>query len=293
MNSNSGMHTNSQQPLLPVRHGRRWVLLRGLGRDSRHWGEFIGIMAEAFPHDDFICVDLPGFGRARNFPAPDNIAAIVEFVRKQSEELLVDGPVNLLAISLGGMVAADWMARYPDEISRAVLINTSSTLSPLSQRIAKPALLQLLGSAMLARLLRRPELLEKRVAQWVINREEKRSLIAERWASFYGDSRINLRGLLRQLQAASAFQPAMVTQPVLLLRALGDRLVSPACSTALYVHWRSSNPATEMHAHPGGGHDLPEDAPAWIAQQIRQWLHAGQSFSADNETAASEPYRGP
>ncbi len=283
MNSNSGMHTNSQQPLLPLRHGRRWVLLRGLGRDSRHWGEFIGIMAEAFPHDDFICVDLPGFGRARNFPAPDSIAAIVEFVRKQSEELLVDGPVNLLAISLGGMVAADWMARYPDEISRAVLINTSSNLSPLSQRIARPALLQLLGSALLARLLRKPELLEKRVAHWVINREEKRALIAGRWASFHHGGKINLRGLLRQLQAGARFRPAPVTQPVLLLRGLGDRLVHPACSTALYVYWRNGNSELEMHAHPGGGHDLPEDAPAWIAQQIRQWLATGTPLTAPEE----------
>ena len=54
-------------------------------------------------------------------------------------ELLTRGikpPYKLLAMSLGGMVATSWAQRYPIEIGRLVLINTSTRpFSSLTDRL--------------------------------------------------------------------------------------------------------------------------------------------------------------
>jgi pimeloyl-ACP methyl ester carboxylesterase len=50
-----------------------------------------------------------------------------------------EGKIKLLAISLGGMVAVAWAERYPQELQRMVLINTSlAPHNPFYQRL-RPA----------------------------------------------------------------------------------------------------------------------------------------------------------
>ena len=39
-----------------------WVLLRGLVRESRHWGALPDLLAQALPAHPILCPDLPGNG---------------------------------------------------------------------------------------------------------------------------------------------------------------------------------------------------------------------------------------
>src|SRR5262245_38107773 len=97
----------------------RWLLLRGLTREARHWGRFPAIL-EATLGARTACVDLPGVGTEAGKLSPISIPEIVDHVRarwsREGEEW------SLLGISLGGMIAAEWVYRFPTDFARVVLI---------------------------------------------------------------------------------------------------------------------------------------------------------------------------
>src|SRR5206468_1626933 len=83
-----------------------WVLLRGLTRETRHWGRLPDALREATgggPH--LLLLDLPGNGEFAQLHAPSTVAAMVEFVRAAARQRGAAGPLNILAMSPGGMVA--------------------------------------------------------------------------------------------------------------------------------------------------------------------------------------------
>ncbi|WP_457307042.1 alpha/beta fold hydrolase, partial [Polaromonas sp. P5_E6] len=104
-----------------------WVLLRGLTREARHWGDFPLQLQEATGRSpgQIITLDLPGNGKWCGQRSPLSVEEMVEAVRRQLAAQGVRPPYAVLAMSLGGMAAASWAQRYPDEISRLVLVNTS------------------------------------------------------------------------------------------------------------------------------------------------------------------------
>jgi len=102
-----------------------WVFLRGLIRQHRHWEDFPAHFQAAFPEAAVVLLDLPGNGDLHDHDSPSSIGDMVESVREQLVRRNVHGPVNVLALSLGAMTAIEWMERYPCDIERAVLMNTS------------------------------------------------------------------------------------------------------------------------------------------------------------------------
>ena len=128
MNSSIGINNEA---------GKNWILLRGLSRESAHWGAFVPLLQASFPDAKVTLLDLPGTGRFYQEDSPNTINGITEQVRSlaQSEGLL-EQPVTILALSLGAMVAWEWMLSHPKDISGAALINTSfAGLSPFYQRL--------------------------------------------------------------------------------------------------------------------------------------------------------------
>ncbi len=249
----------------------RWLLLRGLGRESGHWGAFASQLQLAFGNHRIDTLDLPGSGVLFQQASPDRIAAITDACRQQA---LTDGkltqPVNLLAISLGGMVAWDWLQRYPQEISRAVLINTSfASHSRFYQRLRWQAYQALLGIMVDKDLSHR----ELAIVRLVSNLpDQQRQIIGRQWAAIQQRHPVSSANLLRQIYAAARYQPDPLrpTQPVLLLNSNGDRLVAPACSQAIAAAYQ-----LPLRTHPSAGHDLPLDDGAWVTDCIRSWMTAG------------------
>jgi pimeloyl-ACP methyl ester carboxylesterase len=96
----------------------RWILLRGLTREGRHWASFPERLGEATAADSVTLLDLPGNGREIFVPAPLCVADMMSFVRAQAIAVGLAPPYRVLAMSLGGMVATDWAQRYPQEIER-------------------------------------------------------------------------------------------------------------------------------------------------------------------------------
>ena len=116
-----------------------WILLRGLTRESRHWGGFPSLLREAIRADRVITPDLPGNGSLCEQVTPTRVADLAGTCRAELLGTGVVPPFFLLGMSLGAMVATDWAVGHPEEVRGCVLINTSMRpFSPFHRRL-RPA----------------------------------------------------------------------------------------------------------------------------------------------------------
>ncbi|MEI8572197.1 alpha/beta hydrolase [Methylomonas sp. LW13] len=248
--------------------GQHWLLLRGLCREAAHWGNFPDMLQQAFPRSTVSTIDLPGTGRYYQEPSPGSIEAITAQVRGQALDYgLLAKPVTLLALSLGGMVAWEWLQRYPHDIAAAALVNTSfAGLSPFYRRMrwqSYPQFFQLL----LERDLYHRELA---ILRLVSNRPNLYAETAKAWTAIQQVRPISLANGIRQLKAAARYRPSQKKPetPLLILNGRGDRLVAPACSDAVHNKWQ-----IDIFKHPWAGHDLCLDDGAWVANRLKDWIN--------------------
>jgi pimeloyl-[acyl-carrier protein] methyl ester esterase len=253
--------------------GQNWLLLRGLSREAAHWGEFEELMQATFPSARIHTLDLPGTGYFHKNVSPDNIPDITDIVRRQAlEQGFLTQPVTILALSFGGMVAWEWMQKYPEDVNGAVLINTSlASLNPFYQRLRWQSYGKLAKVLLQTDLYRR----ELAIVRLISNLRDQDHKMATQWEKIQAERPVSLKNSLRQIIAAASYRPAVSKprQPVLLLNSRGDRLVAPICSEAIHRQWR-----IELNTHPWAGHDLSLDDGAWLAQQLKNWV-ATQSVS--------------
>lgn len=246
-----------------------WVLLRGLVREQRHWGNFPDQFQARIPDATVVTLDLPGNGTLYRDASPTRIEDMAQFCRA---ELLLRGlkpPYNVLALSLGAMVAVAWSKAAPHEIAACVLINTSlRPFDPFHRRLRPQnygTLLRCLFAAAAQR--------ERLILQLTSCRGEAQAAVLEQWTGYQSEFPVSPRNALRQLWAAMRFRaPDVKPCPnMLVLGSLQDRLVDNRCSQELARRWHA-----DAAFHPSAGHDLPLDDGAWIAQQVGAWLKVSQ-----------------
>lgn len=256
-----------------------WVLLRGLARGAGHWGDFTAQWSQALAAPTH-AVDLPGNGTLHDRRSPVAVAAMTEAARARLQAAGLEPPYHLLALSLGGMVAVDWAHRHPHELAGAVLVNTSlRRFSRPTQRLQPGAWPTLLG-------LLRPGLpawrREQAVARLTTRLIDPAAVVAA-WVALHQAHPVSAANVLRQLLAAARYRaphraPAV---PLLVLASRHDVLVDAACSHRLARHWQ-----VPLVEHPGAGHDLPLDDPAWTIDTVRRWL--GQRGALKRPTPGSD-----
>jgi pimeloyl-ACP methyl ester carboxylesterase len=240
----------------------KWVLLRGLARDSRHWEAFPERLADALGTGaSVIAPDLPGNGMLRDRRSPSTVGGMTDAYRES-----VQGQrVHLLGLSLGAMVAIDWAHRYPQEVASIVLVNGSvGSLSPPWERMrpaAAWALARTLGPG--CSLTRR----EQRIVALCSNLAD-REIASALWARHAADAPTTAGNAARQLLAALRFRPPPSRPAVaaLVIASAADRLVSVECSVALARHW-----SLPLLLHPSAGHELALDDPGWLARRCAGW----------------------
>ena len=248
-----------------------WVLLRVLTREARHWGSFPGQLSAMLGSGPPVLLDLPGNGVFHRRPSPPSVPAMVAFARDQLRAQGLQPPWSLLAMSLGGMVATDWAQRYPHEVARLVLINTSMRpFSSATERLRPGPWLQTWRTgALLAWRWRQMDRAEQLIHQLTCNDTQQRENDVAAWIRIRQSAPVSAANAWRQLRAAAQFSAAAAAPhcPTLLLSASGDRLVHPRCSKAVASAWQVAH-----QIHPWAGHDLPHDDAAWVCQQIAHWL---------------------
>lgn len=247
--------------------GKNWILLRGLARESGHWGDFLPLLQATFPDARITTLDLPGTGCCYQDASPRTIQDIMEHVRNQAySQGLLEQPVTLLAVSLGGMVAWEWLHHYPEDSCGAVLLSTSfAGLNPFYQRLRWQSYSKFFALLVKRDLYQR----ELAVLQLVNNSRKRDESLAQNWTRIQQNHPVRLKNLYNQMIAAATYQPNLEKpiQPVLLLNAQGDRLVSPSCSVSIQKKWQ-----LELRTHPWAGHDITVDDGNWVAEQLQNWL---------------------
>lgn len=245
---------------------RTWVLLRGLVREQRHWDDFTALFQGAVPADQVVTLDLPGNGSRHGQTSSTRIPAMVADLRAQLRQRGLPGPYHVVALSLGGMLAVQWLSQAPQEVAFASLINTSvSRFSPFWRRLRPVNYPRLLKDGLFSK---RPWHKERMILDLTTNllTPQQCYALAEKWADYAHDSPVSTANSLRQLLAAMRFSAPLALPrqvPVQVVNGGADRLVSPRCSQALASAW-----GLPLRVHHQAGHDLPLDAPQWLVNTL-------------------------
>ena len=245
-----------------------WVLLRGLTREARHWGSFANQLASHLG-EKVLTPDMPGSGEFFCQPSPLTVRANVDAVRQHLQASGARPPFALMGMSMGGMAAADWAQRYPDEISQLVLINTSMRpFSSLAQRLRPHSWLLLARIALRWNKSGQAAAIEGVIHQLTCKQAAHNEADIAAWSGIRLSAPVSAGNAVRQLMAAAKFScaPTAPRHPVLVLSSARDQLVNPLCSAQLAAAWNAPH-----LQHEAAGHDLPHDDGAWICRQVAMW----------------------
>jgi pimeloyl-ACP methyl ester carboxylesterase len=243
--------------------------LRGLTRASAHWAGFIAAFEATVPNVRVVALDLPGNGMLWQQRSPAMVAAMAQACRQQLQQRGIAGPVSVLAMSMGGMVAAHWAAHWPQELGELVLINTSMRpFSPAWHRLRPGSFLRLLQLAVgtATGQQREQEILR------LTSNHAGHDVLGD-WVVERARHPVSAANTFRQLLAAARFRAERraPSVPTLVLASQRDRLVAVQCALALAKKW-----GVELRLHPTAGHDLTLDDGPWVAAQVRRWRDASR-----------------
>lgn len=241
-----------------------FFLLRGLGREVRHWGEFCNLLEKTRSHFKVVPLEIPGSGVLRGKLSPISTDGYVEELRTQYIRKIQPNHINIiLGLSFGGMIAARWINDFPTDFHGAILINTSGRPSPYYKRLRVSAAITLLIAAFHRNGYHR----EKKITSLICNLVDTEDL-ARKWQIIAESAPVSSTNMLRQLYTAAKFSlPSQTTLPSLLLCSTKDRLVAADCSHSIAAAWNIS-----LIPHPTAGHDLTTDDPDWCITQVLSWL---------------------
>lgn len=226
-----------------------------------HWGEFPELLQEQYPHARILSPDIPGNGSLNYLISPNSISAMTDALRSQVSE---SGSLRLIAISMGGMIAIDWMTRCPEEVSSAVLINTSlGNISPFYQRLSWRNYFKVTRLLLSTKSER-----EVMILELTSNAHAQDNELIQNWQNWQQEKPVSGASALNQLFASATYANSSIpVQPVLIISSPADRLVDCRCSQMLQKIW-----IKYYQEHSTAGRDLPLDDPDWLVDTIRQWF---------------------
>lgn len=98
--------------------GAPLLLIQGMAGHHRMWGEpFLSDLGRDF---DVIAMDNRGIGESTDVPGDFTVGDLAEDVHGLLDALGIDD-THLVGISLGGMVAQEFVLRYPERVRRLVI----------------------------------------------------------------------------------------------------------------------------------------------------------------------------
>jgi 3-oxoadipate enol-lactonase len=272
------------------------VLVRGLGRSSGFWLEFVDALT---PRARVVTVDLLGTGLSPSSTGRGRIeefaADLVETFRR--ERLL---PCHLVGISLGGMVcleAAAQLARERPSFDPGSVADVASlTVLASSARFTKEPRISPAAVAQLLYALRRPIPRNREFAHWLVSAATlaARPDLPEIWDGVWEKEGFAKLAVVRQLLAAAFFDGRkaldLLRQPAFFLVSRDDGLVSWRNTLRLWERAAGSR----LHVMTGAGHDFPTERPLETAallhgffQDVETGLQGAAALSVISSRHAS------
>ncbi len=242
-----------------------FTFLRGLTRESEHWGSFRKKFEKRYSPENLFFCDLPGTGKLHSIPPVYNFSTLIDTVRLQ----ILDKNLNnrnfqyrvLVGMSFGGMVACQWLAKYSNDFDAIILINSSaSDLSTMNQRMNLSCVRYLLPAVLKLNM----EMRERRILQCVSNKKVDEEEV-NRWIKIQKNSPVTIKTFLSQLFLASTFSIKKISFsiPTLVIYSSKDRLVSFQASENIANYLNA-----EKSIHKWAGHDIALDDPDWLLNEI-------------------------
>jgi len=240
------------------------IFLRGLARETNHWGPFRDLLFEQYSESQFEFLDTSGNGTEITRDSYVTISEYTDDLRSRSSFISQGLNPIIVGVSMGGMIAADWAHRYPSELSGIILINTSfGSISDPWQRLKPEAVIRMV-KIMKAKVQSQPFEEELQILRMISNQKLS---FKKKWAQeFCTLPKPKFLNFTRQMIACARFLGSRQKPdvPSLILASLNDRMVSYRCSESINSFWK-----TQFHLHPWAGHDLPFDDANWTINQIR------------------------
>ena len=244
---------------------KNWIFLRGLARETRHWGKFPQLFAQKFSDTHNYVLEIPGVGKKYNQSAPLDLIRYVDLLREEWNELKQDhqGDWGILAISMGAMIAMTWAKRYPNDFKEGIFINSSAgNLSSIKDRFSVDAM------KMVGDLFFKEDYVQREAA--ILNLTTNKILITDElikeYAEYSAEFPIKRKNFLSQMFAASRFKvPEKLRFSPIIINGAKDALASPRCSDILAKHF-----GVPVFRDEQSGHDLPLDNPEFILEAIEK-----------------------
>ena len=194
------------------------VLINGLAEQSESWFRNLGFWRRYFDVHlpNLLVYDGPALHRRIDEGLPISVGYLVEQLHVYLESSVQTPPYHLVAASLGGKVAIEYAARYPDNVGRIVLLCPSGMGDeerlPIVEGVRRNDLRALVDSVFWNKRRVEPKLLTY----------YRRQFANRRWRS----------GLLRTIRGTMDHcvreRLPQVTQPTLLVSGREDRIVDPS-----------------------------------------------------------------
>ncbi|MBY5946277.1 alpha/beta hydrolase [Photobacterium rosenbergii] len=242
------------------------------------------MLEQAFPERKIIALNIAGNGSRHKEVSPTSISAMVDDLKLQISSFLssssIESPtdftesVDIIAISMGGMIALEWMRKYPKDVHSAILINSSlSNYSPFYKRLKWQQYNNILKFFFISKDQRESLIFDMTTRQSPVG-------LIDSWIEWSKANPVSTSNTLRQLYAASRFR--LESSPLtttLLIGSQNDALVDISCSKTLAKHWH-----IPMMVHPEAGHDLPSDDPSWLLDKVTLFYQRQNSALKENES---------
>ncbi|MEY3049821.1 MAG: hypothetical protein RL365_1859 [Bacteroidota bacterium] len=240
-----------------------FYLLRGLSRESAHWGMFPQDLLDKFPHSKVIEMDLPGVGMLNQINSPTRINPIIDVLR--STYYSKEGTNIFIASSLAALVAITWVQQGKNEFQGLVLLSPSlKGICKFTERI-KPRSWYDCGLIMLHPSVR---VREKKLLKINLNDNTSRNELLNTWIGINKSRPYKAKNVFRQLLAGTRFNlldhPIQI--PILISGSKKDRLVASTCFIKLKIKL-----GADIVLHDYAGHALTLDASAWLTDRIYSW----------------------
>jgi abhydrolase domain-containing protein 6 len=204
--------------LHPYARRQPMVLINGLAEQAESWFRNLSYWRRYFDvyTPNLLAYDGPGLHQRIDSGLPISVDYLVEQLHLYLTHFVQTPPYHLVAASLGGKIAVEYAVRYPDEVSRLVLLCPSGMGDeerlPIVEGVRRNDLEALVHSVFYA-----PRKIDSRLLVYY-----KKQFASRRWRT----------GLLRTIRGTMDHvvrdRLALVRQPTLLVSGAKDRIVDPA-----------------------------------------------------------------
>ena len=239
--------------------GEPLLFIHGLGSSSRDWELQLDLFAQNY---QLILVDVRGHGRSGKPPGPYSIPLFAEDIKKLLQALQV-GPVHILGISLGGMIAFQLGISHPELVKSLIIVNSTPELVARTvkdhlgiwQRLLIVRFLGMrkMGEVLGNRFLPDPE------------QAELRKIFIERWAE--NDKSTYTEAMKAVIGWSVRDRLGEIRCPTLVLGSDGDYF-----PTAEKENYLKLIPGAELLVIENSRHALPAEKPAEFNSAVKAFL---------------------